>query len=197
MQIIAHWLKELDRQRAMAPPVSRHAVPTAPHAQQPARTDIRVPKNNFDMSLGSEDGMAMSMSFNQSLRRPNPFTSSGSLSSSFMSMQHLQTQQQQQQQHGRVGGRPPVHPDAMQEEVYDDDWEEEVDTFDHNKHLPSTQGHRPPLPDAKHHGHHEESKHSHHSHHSGSSHHEHHSSSHHSHGHHSDAKVMDSRAYRK
>lgn len=122
----------MDRQRKMGPP-SQRSQPAQPLPQQsqaqPPRADLRLPKSNFDMSgtWGSEDGMAMSLSMNQSQRRLNPFTSSGSFSSSFM--------QQPPQQVPYQYGRRPVS--TMQEEdEYEDDFEEDVDIYDQNRHLP-------------------------------------------------------------
>eukprot|EP00981_Chlorochromonas_danica_P001391 scaffold296_cov164-Ochromonas_danica.AAC.8 len=127
-EVIKSWLKDVDRQRKMGPP-SKPAQPLPPQSQaQPPRADIRLPKSSFDMSgtWGSEDGMAMSLSMNQSQRRLNPFTSSGSFSSSFM--------QQPPQQVPYQYGRRPVS--TMQEEEYEDDFEEDVDIYDQNRHLP-------------------------------------------------------------
>jgi hypothetical protein len=128
--------------------------------QPPARTSLQS-SNHFDLPLrdrdafeasmsmtwGNDDAMSMSMSMSlrESMRRPNPFTSSGSMSNSFF--QQMQHQQQAQARGGanraapyRGGGQ-----ETYAEEEYDDDFEEDVESYS----PPPVQTHRESKYDTK------------------------------------------------
>eukprot|EP01031_Cornospumella_fuschlensis_P032545 gene32545-39351_t len=146
-EIVARWLRELDRQRLAPAPVTFQSPQSGQtnHAHQTSHRQVMDlslrDRDAFEASLSmtwgnshnahSSGGMDMSMSFGgpgAGLKRPNPFTAS--MSGSFMMSNSTTAHGYQNHAHnasiGRGGGGLGR---GIEEEVYDDDFEEEVEPY--------------------------------------------------------------------